>query len=116
MIAVLDVVPPVGPVGATQAISFAVRTNTPNVFTGLIVGIFYEGAQMQEFAFAGDPAAGNVGFYPLFRGGSLIEVVPDVGFVRYHVTLVRLAAQGKPIWLDNPRVQIFAYNSAGEVL
>ena len=116
VIEVLNVTPPVGPVGATQALSFDVRTNDPNTFTGVVVGVYYAGAQMQEFAFAGDPTSGVVGFYPLFFAGSSIVPVVDVGWSRFRVTLVRLAAAGNPIWLDNPRLQVFAYNSAGEVL
>jgi len=116
MIEVLNVAPPVGPVGATQALSFDVRTNNPSTFTGVVVGVFYAGAQMQEFAFAGNPAGGAAGFYPLFLAGSSIIAVVDAGYSRFRVTLVRQAAPGNPIWLDNPLLQVFAYNSSGEVL
>jgi hypothetical protein len=116
VIEVLNVIPAVGPVGATQAIQFDVRTANPDTFVGLIVGVFYAGAQMQEFAFAGDPAIGDAGFLPLFSANSTIAPVVDAGYSRFRVTLVRLANGGNPIWLDNPRIEVFAYNSAGGAL
>jgi len=114
MIEVVNVFPVAGPIDPTQALGFDVRTDNPNTLTHVIVGIFYAGATMQEFAYAGDPSSG-IGFMPLFSG-SLITPVVDAGYQRFQLSISRNAPQGRPIWPDNPRLVIYAFNSAGELL
>lgn len=103
---------PVGAISATQPLEFDVRTDTPNIFRRILVGVYYPGAQMQEFAYAGVPML-NDSFFPMFDGSSATLVV-DSGYERWHFVLSRKTAAGQPMWPDNPKLAIYAFNDAGE--
>lgn len=111
MIQVLSATP-AGEISATQSLQFDVRTNTPNTFVRIIVGVYYPGAQMQEFVYAGVPIL-NDPFLPMFASSTIVPIV-DSGYERWRFTLTRRAVPGQPIWPDNPKLAIYAFNNAGE--
>lgn len=115
MIEVLNVTPAGGSViTITDPIMFDVRTDDPNVFTRIIVSVFYPGAQVQEIAYAQDPASGMGMVFTPFFSEATISQITDAGFQRYRFSVIRRTAVGQVVWPDSPKLTIYAFNDAGE--
>lgn len=112
MIEVLNVSPSAGIIDPTAPLLFDVRTDDPNTFTRIIVGVYFAGARIQEFVYAGDPTSADK-FLPYFLA-STVTAVADAGYSRFRFEVRRNAAEGQPMWIDSPLLVVYAFNSAGE--
>ena len=117
MIEVIPITTPNSAISHQSPVVFDIRTDNPNLFTSVMVGIWYEGANTQEFAYAQDPASatGTV-FFPYYSVGSTMVQTSDPGFQRYRYTLIRNTSAGALAWPAAPKLVIYAYNDAGEEL
>lgn len=116
MISVLDVSPAPGEINRDTPLTFDIRTDDPNVFTRVIVGILYPGSKVVELVYAQDPAGATAQiFSPFYNELSSVSVVTDAGFQRFKLTISRKATD-QVVWPDSPQLQIFAFNDAGEEL
>lgn len=114
MIEILNVSPVAGAIDPATPLAFDVRTDDPNTFVRIIVGIYYAGAQMQEFVYAGEPLT-ETRFLPFYSASSVNEIT-DAGYQRFRFNLQRASAPGQPMWLDSPLLVVYAFNDAGEEL
>lgn len=111
-IQVLSVVPAAGEITRDTPLQFDVQTTAVDPFVRVIVGVFFPGSGVFEFAYAQNPVQGGP-FEKFYAPDSTVVEVTDPGFVRYRFSLLR-QADGVPVWPDSPRLRIYGFNAAGE--
>ncbi len=90
--------------GFDEAIQVNIRSDSP--FIRILIGFGFAGVGNTELAYAQDPAGGSAGTFEQPYGTSNIATIVDPGWFQFTITR-------SPMWMSPPKLEIYAFNTAG---
>lgn len=102
----------VSPNPATDLLTFdeAIQLNirSDSAFIRILIAFAFAGEGNTELAYAKDPAGVSAANFEQPYGTSSIATIVDPGWFHYQFTISR-----SPMWVSPPKIEIWAFNTAG---
>ena len=89
-----------------EAITVNIRSDSP--FIRILIAFAFPGVGNTELAYAQNPVGGSAETFEQPYGMSNMSTITDVGWYHYQFILSR-----SPMWDSPPKLEIWAFNTAG---